>query len=160
MPFTFEATKNTAIIKSVITDPAVWSRIADDYSGKPEEWEPFESATIGHVLVWDGGQLLGLLTLCAESAIHYWLHTRLLPCAYGRPPRGRSRQIAREFLDWLWANGPCERITMNICATNRTALVMATEVGFKEFGVNPKSVMRHGKLQDQIMLGMSRPEGK
>jgi hypothetical protein len=153
--FTFERTTDWPLIKAISTQGFVWARIKDDFAGNPENWEPSEDPSIGYVLVKEDGEVLGLWICAAESPVHYVVHTRLLPIAYGE----RSRRAARAFLDWLWTNGKCQRLTMNICVTNRIAIRMAKELGFEEFGVNKRSFMKCGTLRDQMLLGLSRPEG-
>jgi RimJ/RimL family protein N-acetyltransferase len=59
---------------------------------------------------------------------------------------------------WLWAHTSCRRLITNVPARNRLALRFAEAAGMERFGVNHASLLKDGKLQDQILLGLSRPE--
>jgi RimJ/RimL family protein N-acetyltransferase len=105
--------------------------------------------------VYDGGELLGLWMFTPQNAVCWEIHTCLLPCAWGR----RAGEAARRMAEWVWANTPCRRLVTAIPAYNRLALRFAEAAGMRRWGLNERSFLKHGELQDQILLGLS-PEGE
>lgn len=106
-----------------------------------------------YVLAHDGAELLGMWIFYPESPIMMKVHTCLLPCSYGE----RAKIAAKEMAVWFWANTQAERLVTDVPEFNRLARKFAEAAGMKQFGINPKSFKRDGKLWDVIMLGMSRP---
>lgn len=149
---TFERSRDWELIKRIVTHPKVYPFISDDFSASRDQWEPIKDESIWYVVVRDGEEALGLWAFIPENAICWKVHTCLLPAAWG----AKARKAAEELAPWLWANTPCLRVITDVPEDNRLAFHFALVVGMKEFGVNPKSYMKHGRLHDQIMLGISR----
>lgn len=150
----FERSENWGLIKAIATHPKVWDAISDDFTAAKEVWEPVRHESVWYVVVKDDCEVLGMFAFIPENHVCWNVHTCLLPTAYGP----RARQTARELTQWIWENTTCVRVTTNVPDQNRLALMYAKQVGFKEFGINPKSYMKDGILQDQILLGISKPE--
>lgn len=149
----FERTQDYGLIKQVISHPEIWKNAGDDFSGKAEDFKPAESDQIWYVLVKDGPELLGLFMLVPENPICWKVHTCLLPCAWGR----KAKQAAKEGIAWVWANMPAKRLITDVPEYNRQASIFARWAGMTQFGLNPKSYQKHGKLQDVMLLGLSKP---
>lgn len=149
---TFERTTDYHLIKWVVTHPAIWKDVSDDFSPAPEQWEPIQSGLIWYLLVKDGEDLLGLFMLAPENTICWKVHTCLLPIARGR----RAKEAAEQGIQWIWENTNCLRIITDVPKYNRQASLFARWSGMTEFGVNEKSYMKSSILHDQIMLGVSK----
>jgi RimJ/RimL family protein N-acetyltransferase len=150
----FERTENLELVRRILTHPRIWPHISDDGSPPPEQFEPPDHPAIWHVLAWDGDELLGLWLLVPHNSVCWEVHTALLPHAWGE----RARRAARAFLAWLWRETPCRRLITAVPASNRLALRFAEAAGMRIWGVNEKSFLRGGRLEDQILLGLSPPE--
>ncbi len=150
----FEPTKDYALVRSVLTSLEIWPAIADDFSGDPERFQPIDSlATIGYVAVWDGSNLCGIFTFAYQNAVCWEIHCSLLRHAHGR----KARKIAEHLARWIWHATRCRRLVATINRSNYTAIQFAKWAGFEVIGVNEKSVLRHGRLEDRVILGISRP---
>jgi len=149
---TFERTRDLTLVKTLFTIPHIYRQTSDDFSPAPEKWEPPESSDITYVLVRDEKHLLGMFALVPENAICWKLHPCLLRNAWGE----KAREIGRAFIQWVWANTPCVRLVSAIPVSAEAALKLARDSGLEEFGVNPKSIMKSGTLQDQVLLGVSK----
>jgi Acetyltransferase (GNAT) domain len=149
----FERTYDMALVRQVMTHPRVWPWISDDGSGAPEDFSPVDHPAILYLLCRDGKELLGLWMFVQQSAARLEVHTCLLP---GHGFR-RGREAAREAAEWIWANTRCHRICTRVPIRNRIAWKFAESAGMTEFGREPKSFLKNGILQDEILLGMSRP---
>jgi RimJ/RimL family protein N-acetyltransferase len=147
----FERTTDASLVRSVLTDPAIWRGISDDSSPAREEYEPAMSETIWYVAVRDRAELLGLFVFVPQNAVCWEVHTCLLPHSWG----DRAAQASREMSAWIWANTPCRRIVTTVPSFNRLALRFAKEAGLTQYGVNPASFIRDGRLHDQHLLGIS-----
>jgi hypothetical protein len=151
-----ERTKDEDLITKVVAHPKVYPWVSEDGSPKAEDWKPEASNDrIFYVLVKEAGIILGLFAIIPENSVCYQIHTCLLPCSYGM----LAKQAAKEIVDWVWRNIPeCKRLVGQVPAFNRLALKYGFE-SFKmtQYGKNPKSFLKRGKLHDVILLGISRP---
>lgn len=152
LKLSFERTADYALVKHVITHPKIWPHAVDDFACSPEQWEPTQSELVWYVLVKDGAEVLGLFMLVQENAICWKVHTCLLPTAWGQ----RAKLAAREGVQWVWTNTPCLRLVTDVPEYNTLALRFAHMGGMTQFGVNLKSYMKSGRLQDVILLGISK----
>lgn len=146
----FEQTLDMGLVRSVLTHPRIYPAITDDGCPGVETFEPNPSML--YVTVRDKGELLGIFALEGRNAICYEIHTCLLPRAWGE----RAKQAARGMREWLFANTPCQRIITTIPLYNTLAVRFAVEAGMEEFGINPDSYLKGGKLYGQILMGVSK----
>jgi len=80
------------------------------------------------------------------------IHFTFAPAAWGR-----TKTIARGFLQWVWDNTTLERLIGPVPNFNRLALQLAQGVGFKQYDVQVGVGKRHGHPFDRIMLERLRP---
>lgn len=155
--FSFEPTLDPDEIKAIITHVKIYPHVVDDFSPSRAEYNPVMHPAVLYLIVRDEakkGELQGLFFFHPINTIQFEVHTCLLPHCWG----SAARQIAREMLTWLWANSPCERLVTTVPEYNRLALVFAKAAGMVEYGRNPQSFMKGGKLIDLILLGIGRPK--
>lgn len=155
---TFKRTYDEALIREVMTHPALWDAGADDYAGRREDFTPRMDPAIHYVRVddGDGTEFLGLFVLAPQSTVCWEIHTRLLPLAWGE----RATRAMRGVCALAFAGGApgCRRIVGAVPATNRLAIRFAERCGFVQYGVNEKSYLKNGALLDQVLLGFSPKE--
>jgi len=150
----FERTQDYALIRQIITHPRVYAHVSDDYSPKVEDFKPVENDDWWYVLVQDAREILGLWIVTPHTHCCWEIHTCLLPTAWGR----RAKEAAQLLGPWLWEHLPeCVRIVTEVPEYNRAAFLFALQSGMEKYGVNPKAYLKDGKLQDVILLGVSRP---
>jgi RimJ/RimL family protein N-acetyltransferase len=56
----------------------------------------------------------------------------------------------------MFENTTAQRIVGAIPAYNRLAVQVVKRAGMEQYGLNPGSFMKHGKLEDQILYGISK----
>lgn len=137
-------------IQSILTSPHVWPYITDDYSGSPRDFK----VTLGgvqYIKILRESKCLGCFILIKHSENMVDFHTCTLPAC-----RGFGSEILKEFTQWVFENTKFTRIIGNAPEINRLALKMAFDSGFKEWGRNPKSFMKNGKLVDLIWVGIDK----
>ena len=150
----FERTRDMALVRSILTWPSLYDWHSDDGSPAREDYDPPQSDAIWYILARDNETILGIWMLVPHNAIEYEVHTCLLP---GHGYR-RGRTAARECADWIWANTPARRLITKVPAFNRIAYKFAIDAGFELIGTDKKSFLKHGKLYDQALLGLSPTE--
>jgi RimJ/RimL family protein N-acetyltransferase len=148
-----ERSTDYALIRGIMTHPAIYQHLTDDASPAAEDFRPIENDGLWYLVAWEGNELLGLWMLVPHNAVCWEIHTALLPDAWGT----QARRAAVVMLDWVWRNTPCRRIVTNVPADNRLAFHFALEAGMEPYGTNEASFLKNGRLFDQICLGISRP---
>lgn len=149
----FERTFDMTLVREIMTHPKVYPFITDDFSPPVEQFAPLDHPLFWYMLAFDGEELLGMW-LFEQRGVAFQVHTCLLPGYRFQ----RGRQAAREMAEWIWTNSGCQRIWTAVPRNNRIAVEFARAAGMTQFGVNERSFLKNGILQDQILLGMSRPE--
>ena len=150
----FERTTDWPLVKKIVTHPMIYPHMSDDFAPAAEAWKPIQDESFWYVLVREEKELLGLWILHPENAICWKIHTCLLPSAHGE----KARAAVKYFANWVWENTPCHRVNTDVPIYNRLAYRFAKRAGMTEYGLNPRSWMKNGRLHHQIMLGISRPE--
>ena len=147
---TFERTFDWELIRAIMTNPRVW--VKDDFSGDPERFSPNRDERIWYVLVRDDeGLIAGLYILAPQNDVTWEIHTRMLPRAWGK----FASRAARAMSEWIWQNTPCRRIVTSIPETNLSAILYAKAAGMTIYGINADSFQHGGKLQSQVLMGLS-----
>jgi RimJ/RimL family protein N-acetyltransferase len=147
----FERTRDYALVRAILTHPAIWPWIGDDFAPPIDQWQPVEDERIWYVVARERGGLLGLFLFLPQSAVCWECHVSMLPEAWG----GGALRAGREVIPWLAAHTGCRRLVAQIAASNPRAIRYAEACGFTRFGINSKSFMKSGKLEDQVLLGLS-----
>lgn len=150
-----ERSTDSALIKRVITHPAIYPHVADDFSPPPAAYSA--EGLVGHPQVyflaaWDGDELLGLGMFHAHNAVMYEAHTCLLPNAWGE----RGTRAARAAMRWIFGNTPCRKIVSLVPDGNVLAMRFAKRCGLRVEGLLTKSFLRGGKLLNQTVFGIEK----
>ncbi len=155
MAFEFQRSYDYAAIEKLVTsDRWAWAAMTDDTCPSREDFRMPENDSVWYVLVREDGNLLGFWALIPQSEDTAEVHTCLKKAAWG----AKARTAAREMARWIWANTPFIRLTTTVPAYNRTALAFAKISGMERYAVKEESYPKHGKMWDQILLDMYRPE--
>lgn len=151
---TLRRTADLNLVRRVLTDARIYSRMADDYAPPSTDYQPLEHPEMIYVAVDLNGTTQGIFALIPHSRIMLEVHTCLLPDCWGYP----AAEAAQKLIAWVWKNTPCQRLITSVPAFNRLAFMFAVAAGMTEYGCNPKAFMKNQRLHDIIMLGLSRPE--
>jgi RimJ/RimL family protein N-acetyltransferase len=148
--FQFEQTRDMALVHQIATTPSIFRASSDD--GTPSAEDFHVPSHCAYAIARDeDGVLLGCYGLEPHNSISLEIHTCLLPSAWGR-----AQEITSAFREWLWQNTSAKRITTRVPSFNRLALRLAKACGMVEFGRDVKSFQKHGRLYDEILLGISK----
>jgi RimJ/RimL family protein N-acetyltransferase len=150
----FERTNDMELVRKILAHPRLWDHMTDDFCPTREEFTPVNDPLVWYVLATDGPDVLGLFLFSPQNGICWDAHVCILPHAWG----ARAQQAVRGVIQWVFDTTPCRRIVASIPEYNRLVLRFAERAGFEVFGVNRRSFQKNGRLQDQIMLGISKSE--
>ena len=149
-----ERTKDFDLVKMVLTHPDIYRHLSDDGSPPREMYRPLVDDSIIYLAVYAGepSLLMGVFSFVPSNRATTEVHTSLLPHAWGT----ESRKACAEAIQWVWENTHFLRIITSVPDYNALALKLAKDAGLIEYGRNPKSYLKNGKLFDQILLGVSK----
>lgn len=144
--------RDQALIAETMRHPRIYPHIKDDTCPAAAEFEPVLDGPFVYVGAYRGAQFLGLFMLHAHSTVLWEVHTCLLPDAWG----STALRCTEACAEWVWSNTTCERLITAVPEGNELALRLAKRSGMVEYGSNPASFLRDGKLIAQTLLGMSK----
>jgi RimJ/RimL family protein N-acetyltransferase len=147
---TFERTHDLSLVRRILTDPAVWPHVGDDFAPPRKEWHPNSDDRIWYVLAIEKTRLIGLFTFAPRSTVLWEAHVVFMP---GR--RSRGVNIVEQMFAWMFEHSTAERIIAEIPALNRLAVKLASKT-MTPYGVNERAWMKGGTLQDLVLFGVSK----
>lgn len=154
MPIAFKPTKDEDLIRSVVCDPRVYSKLWGDDAGPAEEWQPISHPMVSYFAIVDGKRFVGIVITVRESRIKLAVHNVILPEIGWK----RRLEIVLGFFDWAAEHG-IRRVTGRVASSNRYALRFNEAAGMKMFGIDEKAIMKNGVLEDEHLFGISLPIG-
>lgn len=154
-------TRNMKRIRNIMIHPAIFPWMVEE-GPEPEDFFPIEDDRIHYVEVLKRGnsgrkETVGLFLLVPQTSRCMEGHAGMLPAG-----RGRIACKALGLIKEYAFAGPeplAEKLVSRICVENTNAIRYNVEVGrFKVEGVNRASLVRGGRLVDQIWTGLTRAE--
>lgn len=147
-----EPLHDEAQIASALRHPRIYPHISDDGCPDADALHVVVDGPMHYLGAFAGEVFLGLFVAHAHNFVLYEVHTCLLPHAWGP----RALDAARGVVAWIFGNTPCQRLVTSVPQGNDLALQLARRAGLEVYGLNPRSLMRGGRLLDQTLLGISR----
>jgi hypothetical protein len=124
-----------------------------DGAPEPEEFEPIAHPQIGYVAITEGERFYGI-AICARSGVRWEVHNAMMPEVGWK----KRLEITRAFWQWAGQCG-CRRVFGRVAQSNRYTLRFNKEAGMTLIGIDKKTVMRGGVLEDEHLFGISLPVG-
>jgi len=145
-----------SLVRQILTNPAVWPYVGDDFAPDRQEWQPNADERIWYVLAIEGTQyggsphIAGLLTFVPRSTVLWEIHVVFTPkrCT-------RGVYIGEQVLAWMFQHSTAKRIIAEIPTCNRLAVQLASRT-MKQYGVNERAFMKGGILRDLALFGVSK----
>lgn len=151
-----ERTTDAGFVRAVLTDPAVWPLVSDDFSGAREALDPapFVSSPAFHFLVpVQHGQRIGVFCFYPENGVTCEMHSAILP-----EYRGAGCWAARSAISWMFQNTRTLKITTKVPTTDGRLFVLTLAAGFDLEGLSRGSLLRDGRLLDQHLFGIGKEQ--
>ena len=147
-------TKNGGLVKELITSPELWDTIAED-GQKPEDFTPDTTDEVWLVMVSDDDGIVGLYNLHVRTCVTLEIHAHVFP----EFRKKYSRDTGLAALTWIRDNAPeYHKVIAQIPEIYENVKNFTCSFGFKVEGTNRKSYLKHGKIVDQWLLGITREE--
>lgn len=153
---TFQRTEDMELVRLILTHPKIYGPGSDDFSPDATEWKPPKGEHLLYVLVLENDEVAGLFTVLFVSPILYKIDGGFLPWAWGKC----TEAACTAFINWLFEHTGCERIIADVPAYNELSLRMTRIMGMKQYGENPESYLKHHKLHNVLLMGISKPKGQ
>lgn len=146
----YEPTTDIEFITKCVTDPVVWRASTDDgmIGVNPDV---FFVPTDGKLWLRAGDY--GLFMFEIRNFVTYEIHTLLLPHA-----RGKSVEITKGALHWMFYNTPCLKIITHVPSFNALARRLSEKCGLQLIGNNTSSFLKDGILYDQFIYGIRKED--
>ena len=146
-----ERTFDSKVIDSVLKHKDIAPFIGDDSSGKLDINYPIVDS-IYYLAIYDDSDIAGIFAFVVINGITLDGHTNILPRFRGE----KSIEAARLGLKWVFDNTKFVKINGSTPIYNKRAIAFNKKIGFEVEGINKGSIMKDGKLYDQIYFGLER----
>jgi len=143
------------VVKSVMLSPEIWETVAED-DQQPELFEP-EMVSDCWLSVLRGTSLIGLYNIHPHNKVTLEIHAQILPEYREEHAKESSRLVLQWILDCPDADD-YQKVIAQIPTLYPNVKQFTLNAGFQEEGLNRLSCRRNGKLYDQWLLGITRPE--
>ena len=139
-------------VRGILSSHDLYPHLGDDFTPPVEQFEPNDHPAIWYVGVRDPNGIIGIFSLFPENTVCWQVHVAMFPWAGTQ----EKWEAARTLPEWLNAQTDCRRLTAAVPASNRAAIIYGTHgIGMRYVGRHSAAVMKGGKLQDLILLGLS-----
>jgi len=144
-----ERTYNRAVIEAILMDEEIYDRICGD-DRAPVKVDVNEEAWILMV----DEDVVGVYCLHPLNRWTLGIHAHVLPAKRDR----YSVETGKAALRWVLDNSDYQKIVAEVPEVFPDVIAFTKKFGFQEEGVNRKSIKKHGKMVNQVYLGITRPE--
>lgn len=143
-----ERTHDMQAVKAIMSHPRIWPHIHDDSVSEPA---PADLEHLIWLLATDTAGPAAVFLFYPLTAVSYEGHVSVLPRVWGK-----SAEYARQAIEWMFANTPCERICGATPADNILALRFNKRIGFQCRGVRPRAFVRNGQPVDLVLSSVEK----
>jgi len=148
-----ERTFDTKLIRSIMTNDAIWKTVSQDGQSKAD-YIPYVQADCWLKMLFNN-ICVGVFGFESVNKITIQVHPAIL--AEYRGKIGHEAGI--EHLRWIYENEPtCMKIVATIPVIYKHVKLYANMLGYRDEGINRASYMKNGRIHDQWMLGITREE--
>ena len=107
---------------------------------------------IYYLAAFDEDEVVGMFMVHPLSEIIMDSHVAIMPWV----AKEKNRAMGKSAINWVFDNTSCLKLNASVPVYNELVLDYAKDIGFLQEGINKQSIMRYGKLHDQIYLGIER----
>lgn len=143
-------TFDSKVIDSVLKHDEIRPYITDD--GTDGFFDYPINSNIYYLAFYDNDNIAGLFMLYPQNSSTLEVHINTLPDYRG----AKGLEAARLGVEWVFKNTNFHKINGNVPVYNERALEFSKKTGFEIEGINKNSIMKDGKLYDQIYFGIER----
>lgn len=151
---TIEPTVDMGLVRSIVIEPDIWERIAEDGIEKDDFYPGTDAFTIWLLCI-EESEIVGIILVHTDNSISVKIHP-YLKSKY----REKGRIMMKSFYKWFLENtdDKVNKVNTVIPEFHKKVINFAKRVGFKKEGVNRESFRKDGKIYGQQNLGITRTE--
>jgi len=142
-------------VASIMKDDDIWPFVSEDGISK-KDYYPVDHPAFRYLGIYVKGDLAGLFFVHPDNGFtSVRAHIAIL-----KPFRALyALSAVGKLVEWFTTiSDRVQKMNAMIPEYNNGAIRLAIESGFKKEGVNRESIMKDGKLYDQIQFGITRKE--
>lgn len=143
-------TYDSDVIDSVLKHDEVRPYIIDDSTDGFIDYPIIDE--IYYLAAYEDDEIVGLFVLHPMNNNVLQGHTSVLPKYRGK----KALEAIKSGIDWVFKNTEYDKIIGITPIYNKKAVAYSKKAGFEIEGINKKSIMKNGKLHDQIYFGLRR----
>ena len=149
---TFSLTEDIDLVKSILHSPNNWPyQYQDDHFYEFDLIKTYPPY-IKTIKVEEDSTPIGIFILIPLFNDQAEVHLALLPAAYGK-----TINIGKEALDWIWRHLPFEKLIGPVLKDNKLVIRMVEAIGFTYEGLVEKAWLKDTVKQDLVLYGINRP---
>lgn len=154
MDIGIERTYDPVLVRMVMTFPGIWEHVSDDSMEPDDFWPDVEEQY--WLISTAGNDVTGAFQFCARNDATLEVHCGVLP----RHRSKYARKAAIAALQWVLDHSHDEyvKIVAEVPVIHSHIVRFLKNLGFQQEGINRMSSRNHGKVCDQILLGITRQE--
>jgi hypothetical protein len=142
-------TSDPHLVAAILTDDDVWAEGGDDGTCAVEDFVPAFHESVAYLVPWLNDEPMGIFIVTPSNSICFEWHTGILKAF-----RGKNAIIGcRMAVDWMEANTPARKLITWVDVETRHVYLYAKACGFGVEGVSHGSLLKHGQLRDQYLMG-------
>ena len=138
-------TTDKEVIKSVLCNEWIYSRISEDGAPSIEEYDPPMD-----VLYLTDSDLSGIMIFHPVNAASYEMHIQMID-------KSKAMEFCQSCVKWFWNNSEAIKIIAQIPEIYPDVCRFAEKNGFIKEGVNRSSYRKNGEIYSQVYYGIIRP---
>lgn len=139
-------TLDADLIKSILSDPELFSRIADDGITAPSE---IQINLVDNIFLVNE-KMTGIFIFHPFSSMCAWFHVNIQ-----KHDRANSIPDAKDAINWAFDHD-MEKLICSIPECFPRAVTFVEKLGFKLEGVITKSIKKNGNLYNQVIYGLEK----
>ena len=136
-------------VKMILADEELFSRVAEDGVSFEDYIPPAGRLYLG---IWVDHTLIGFWTVYGDNSVSFNIHCHVLE-GY----RNYSVEVGTVFLDYMFSKyDKIQKLNAKIPEMYPDVCTYIKKFGFKQEGVDRKSIMKNGELVDRLLFGLTR----
>jgi len=146
--------QEAAEVEKILSDPELLERIAED--GCPELSIPFDGQQC-YMMIYSENKPIGVWCLYPVNGSTLNIHCNILS-----KHRKHGKKAGALIVNWFYRDAPDQYVKLNaeIPIIYPDVYAFTKRFGFKDEGVNRKSISKGGQIIDQWRLGLTKIEAK
>lgn len=140
-----------SIVKSLLADKELFDRVSEDGVDYESYIPPIDKRHLG---IFKDHTLMGFVTVYSDNSTTFNIHFHVL-----KQFRVHSIEIGNVFLEFMFSKyESIEKLNAKIPETYPDVCTYIKKFGFKQEGIDRKSVKKSGELVDRYLFGLTRGE--